>query len=93
MERLGSFEQAPGERLDYPIDAARFLAAGDGILSVTGAINVGTTTIDAIEWGSTSFLVWIRSGADGDSGDVELTVTTNLGRVAKACFRLRIREC
>lgn len=93
MERMGDFEQAPGERIDYPIDGARFLSDGDAITNVTGEITVGSAVIDQIEWGDTSYIVWVMGGVDGDSGEVTLTVTTTLGRIAKACFRLRIREC
>ncbi len=92
-ERLGDFEQNPTDRLDYDIDAARWLADGDTIVNVVSTSHVGTAIVDQTWWGDTSAKLWIMGGADGDVGDIDAVITSNLGRIVKVCFRLRIREC
>lgn len=91
--RLGDFVQSPADRLDYDIDAARWLADGDTIVNVVAVSNAGTAVVDLVQWGSTSCKVWMMGGAENDVGDVDVTISSTLGRVVRVCFRLRIKEC
>ena len=87
------FFKTPDERLDFDVDFARWLPAGDSIASATATITWGTATIDATEVIGTAVKVWIEDGDDGDMSHVKVLATTAEGRVAEMCFRLRVKDC
>jgi hypothetical protein len=87
------FFKTPDERLDFDVDFARWLPAGDSIASAAATITGGTATIDATEVVGTAVKVWIEDGDDGDTSHVQVLATTAEGRVAEMCFRLRVKDC
>ena len=66
------FFKTPDERLDFDVDFARWLPAGDSIASAAATITGGTATIDATEVIGTAVKVWIEDGDDGDTRGAHL---------------------
>lgn len=98
--RVGDMVKAPADVLDYELDFAVWLPAGDTISAASATIatvttdgDAGDAAIDSTTYSDTQAKVWISGGSDGDAGEVEVTITTTGGRTKTACFRLKVKDC
>lgn len=84
-------EKQPDDLLDYPIDAAEWLASGDEVQSITVEADDGIT-VDSSSHTTDLAVVWLKGGEDGKTYDVSVEITTKQGRVKEFDFQLRVRE-
>jgi len=93
MAILATYIKQPADVLDYDIDADGWLPTDDLIISAvttsTTGITVNSTTI--INDGRT-VKVWLQGGANGVTYKVEVTMTTDDGRVKQVEFRIKVKE-
>lgn len=90
------YEKKPSDRLDYDVDFSRWLPSGDTIATASATVaSTGTATaaLDGVTWSTTVVKVWVKAGTDGETAEIEVTVTTTGGRTKKQCFKVRIRDC
>jgi len=93
MAMLGTFTQQPAEVLDYDINTDEWLSDDDEIISVTTAVDTGLTVQGAVIFNAgRSVKLWITGGTSGSTYKVEVTMTTDDGRVKQAELRFRIKE-
>ena len=88
---MRTYEQAPGERLDYVFDYTKRLAKdADTILSSILEVPTGITE-DGSAVQSTSVRVWLR---DAESGSHRITnqITTVGGRVYRRSITINVRN-
>lgn len=89
---LGTVRKRPDDTLDYDVEFARWLSDGDSITSATAVATAGVS-INAVQVFGTVVKVWIAGGTAGESYAIEVTATTNQGRVKDVKFNLRVTEC
>lgn len=93
MALLGTFTKQPGETLDYDIEGGDWLPRDDEIISVAAVadagISIGSTSI--IDSGRT-VKVWIFGGTSGTTYKVQVTMTTDDGRIKENEFKIKVRE-
>jgi hypothetical protein len=93
MPILGTFNKQPNEVLDYDISFAEWIPAGDTIVQAVAVaddgITLGETLIDP-----TGLLVkqWVEGGTSGETYKIQITVTTDDGRVKEAEFKIKVKE-
>ena len=93
MAMLGTFTKQPAEVLDYDIDADEWMSDDDEIISVTTTVDTGLTVQGAVIFNAgRSVKLWITGGTSGATYKVEVTMTTDDGRVKQAELRFRIKE-
>ena len=86
-------QKTPTDKLDYDFDFAEWLTPGDVIVSAAAEISGGTAAIDMTQVTDDRVKVWVSGGADAETNDVQVTITTSGGREKTSCFRLRIKDC
>ena len=93
MALLGTFSKQPGETLDYDLDADEWLPSDDFIISAV------TTAPDGIVVNSTSIInsvrsvkVWVSGGTNGVTYKLEVTITSDDGRIKQSEFKIKCRE-
>lgn len=92
MAIIGTMQKQPGENLDYDIDFSDWIPEGDYIASavvtpITG-IAVGVVTV----FDDYFVKVWLSGGTSGTTYKLEVTATTNNGRIKQAEFKVKVRE-
>lgn len=94
MAIIGHMEKQPVEVLDYDVDFTVWVPAPDYILSVASTVKPsGELTIDQTDFYSGSWVkVWLSGGTDGKTYTIELTATTNDGRVKQTEFIVKVKE-
>lgn len=93
MTTLGIIMKTPSEILDYDTDCSLWLGAGDVLVSVVATIAGSDAVVDAADVSTDTVKVTLSGGTAGDSGSLNLLITTNLGLVKEACYRLRVKDC
>lgn len=97
-QRLGSFTHDPNEELDYLVDWARQLDAGDTItgtptwvIAPTGSLELSSDHPATST--STTTTVWLKknTGTVGSDYTVEVTLVTVGGRTIQGHLLIRIR--
>lgn len=95
MALIATFEKQPADVLDYDIDYATWLPDNDAIASVETAVTpAGGMEVDltlVIE-NNTRVKLWVSGGVTGTTYKVEVTVTTDDGRVKQDEVRFRVKE-
>lgn len=95
MALIATFEKQPADVLDYDIDYATWLPDNDAIASVSTAVTpAGGMEVDltlVIE-NNTRVKLWVSGGVTGTTYKVEVTVTTDDGRVKQDEVRFRVKE-
>ena len=103
---LATYVKQPDEVLDYDIDFSEFLDDGDALSSigdpkVPNPLDVVVTPADAFFVLGDAFIVgddsliykqWVSGGVVGVTYKIEITATTDRGRVKQVEFRVRIKE-
>ena len=96
MSSLAIMEKTPEDRIDYDVDFTNWLTDGDqlvdGIANVEDPATV-SFTVDRVDFSTEVVKVWVVGGAIGDEGEIFAQATTQTGRVKRACFTMRIRDC
>lgn len=93
MAVLGTFTKQPGEVLDYDIDADGWLPDSDTIFSaITTAADGLTVQGTYIINDGRAVKVWVSGGVDGVTYKLEVTMTTEDGRVKQSEFKIKCRE-
>lgn len=95
MALIATFEKQPADVLDYDIDYTTWLPDTDAIASATATVTpAGGMTVDltlVIE-NNTRVKIWVSGGVSGTTYKVEITVTTDDGRVKQDEVRFRVKE-
>lgn len=96
---LDTYEQQPGEKLDYDIDFSEWLAPGDSIVSVTSSIETGpdsALTIDSpvptVFPNGKMIKQWVSDGTNGVTYVVNFMATMNSGAVKEVELKFKIKE-
>lgn len=94
MAVIATFEIQPSEVLDYDVDYASWLADGDTITSVTTQVTPPDelNVVSNIIQSGQRVKVWVSDGIDGTTYKVEVTITTDDGRVKQDEVRFRCKE-
>jgi len=95
MALIATFEKQPADVLDYDIDYATWLPDSDEIATVVATV----TPADGLEVETTLLIqnntrvkIWVSGGVTGTTYKVEITVTTDDGRVKQDEIRFRVKE-
>lgn len=93
MAVIGVWTQQPADQLDYDLDyGAKFLTSGDTVIgSAVSSSPSGLTVTDLVVGGDTIKL-WVSGGTDGVRYRVQVTATTDHGRVKQDEVMFNIRE-
>ncbi|APU92945.1 virion-associated component [Ochrobactrum phage POI1126] len=83
----------PGDVLDYDVSFDEWLTGDDRIRDWEATVADSAAVIDRGDYTDRSVRLWISGGANGDTAQISLTVTTVQGRTKVVCFKLRIKEC
>lgn len=94
MAILGTFQKQPNERLDFDVDfGAEWITAGDYIVSATTTAATGITAeAPLIDVTKKIVKQWITGGTSGNKYKIQITATTNDGRIKEAEFYVKVRE-
>lgn len=95
MALIATFEKQPADVLDYDIDYATWLPDNDAIASAVAAVTpTGGMEVDLtlVVENSTRVKLWVSGGVTGTTYKVEVTVTTDDGRVKQDEVRFRVKE-
>lgn len=89
---LGTKIKTPEDRLDYDIDFGEWLPDGDSIASadstvVSGTVITSTNIIGAV------VKLWVEGGADGETAEIQVLMTTADGRIKEICLKIRVKDC
>lgn len=95
--RLGKFTKTPDEILRYKIDYAHWLDSGEYVSSVTyetvstntGALSFST---DSISPTATSVGFLVSNGADGETYEVAVTMTTSAFQVKQDVIYFVVKD-
>lgn len=98
MAKLATYEQQPGERLDYdvwyahePDGGADWLVNGDTVDAVTLTVDPVGLTVDSLTFPDRVKL-WVSGGAHGVSYKVTLRASTVEGRTKESELTFKIKE-
>lgn len=98
--RLGTVTKQPADFLDYDIDFSDWLVGTDLIAE----LDVVVTRDDGLSLGAgdldpryiinnqTVAKLWLADGVDGEGYKIEITMTTDDGRVKQVELRVRVRD-
>lgn len=90
---LGAVIQQPSDRIDYDFDAADlFNGANDFLVSAVATVAPVDLTVTAVVSNSTTAKLWVSGGVADTTYIVELTVTSDAGRIKQDELEVRIQE-
>lgn len=95
MALIATFEKQPADVLDYDIDYTTWLPDNDAIASAVAVVAPeGGLTVDLtlVTENNTRVKIWVSGGVSGTTYKVEITVTTDDGRVKQDEVRFRVKE-
>ena len=95
MALIATFEKQPADVLDYDIDYATWLPDNDAIAEAVATVTpVGGMEVDLtlVIQDNTRVKIWVSGGVSGTTYKVEITVTTDDGRVKQDEVRFRVKE-
>ena len=95
IKTLATVEKNPFDLLDYDIDYIRWLRDQDAIISAEAAVESSDVTfqVGLVEFNDEVVKVWVSGGVDGEQSDIRVDAMTELGRLKRVCFQMRIRDC
>lgn len=92
MANLTWPDKDPDEVLDYLLNWANRLAAGEAITTVTWSIDAGSgLTVDSQSNTTTTATVWLSDGTPPKTAVIRCTITTNQGRTMEERVDMNIR--
>ena len=86
------FDKDPAAKLDYTVNWADWMAAGDTITGATWSASGGTVTFSGDTHTPTAATTFIEGGTVGDKITVTNRITTAQGRIDERSFIIRIKE-
>jgi hypothetical protein len=86
---MSRFSKSVADVLDYPIDWALWLAAGETIVTSAWAATPGITIASSSQ-SQTTATVWLSGGKEQDEYQIANTITTSAGRTRTRGFTLAI---
>ena len=97
---LGMIRKQPADFLDYDIDFSKWLIGTDAISTIVAQVtrDDGAVLTEAdleakyIINNNPRVKVWLINGVDRENYKVELTITTDDGRVKQVELRVRVRD-
>lgn len=90
---MDTFNKQPAEILDYDIEAGDWLTSDDFIVTATSTSDTGITVQSTtVQPDQRSVKVWIAGGTSGTTYKIQVTMTTDAGRVKETEFRIRVKE-
>lgn len=92
MSILGNYIKQPAEVESYSIDYAEDLGQQDGIASAIVTVTPTGLTIDNSIVVSPRVKVFTSGGVDGVKYKIEVTATTDDGRVLQDEFYIRVKD-
>ena len=94
MPILTTYTKQPAEVLDYDVDFSSWIPAGDAIISATATVSPSGLTVGApIIFAAENYVkVWVSSGTSGNTYKVEITATTDDGRVNQVELKFVVKE-
>lgn len=91
---LGTKVKSPADVLDYDINYEDWLPPTDTITTVVTDVQpAGELVVDSVQISSPVVKVWVSGGVAGQTYEVNVTASTNGGRVKEECFKIRVRDC
>lgn len=94
MALIATFEKQPTEVLDYDVDYAAWIPDSDSITSATATVTPPgeLDIVTLVTQQNTRVKLWATGGVDGTTYKVEVTITTDDGRVKQDEVRFRCKE-
>jgi hypothetical protein len=90
---LGSVRKRDDDRLDYDVDFIKWLTDDDHITGATAVADSPDILVEGVEIHDKIVKVWLSGGVVGASYSINVTATTDVGRVKEVTFNLRVTEC
>lgn len=89
---MQKFFKQENDVLDYTVDLAKWIVAGDTVTSSTASVSPSDLTISVTNSATSSPKVWVSGGTNGSSYQITLTVDTNVGRTKEFEFIIVVAE-
>lgn len=90
---LGKYIKQPAEVESYMVDYTDDLTQSDGVVSSEVVVHPpGELVVSTVDTRSDSVRIWLREGVDGNKYKVEVTVTTEDGRVMQDEFIITVKD-
>lgn len=91
---LGIKQKRPADVLDYDLSYEDWLTDDDTITTVTTTVSpTGELEVDSVQVANPDVKVWVSGGENGATYDVNVTISTDGGRVKEECFKIRVKDC
>lgn len=87
--------KAPGDTLEYTIDLAQLLDTTDTLSSASAAVSPsvsGGLASDDVTVDDTSVTLWLSDGVDGVDYEVQLTASSEAGRVIQVNIAVYVED-
>jgi hypothetical protein len=87
--------KSPGATLDYSINIAQLLDSTDSVAAVSAAVLPdvpGGLTIDDTDVFGTTATVWLTGGVDGTDYEVQVTLSSDAGRIEQMNIAVRVEN-
>lgn len=100
MTVLATFTKQPAERKDYDIDYDEWLQYDPNdtldsvdavVLHLSGSAQA-PIEVERVDITATRAKLWVRGGADGASYKVEVTTTSQMGRIDQSELRFKVKD-
>jgi hypothetical protein len=88
---LATFTHDPNSRIDYTINWASWLAAGETISSVVWEVPSPLVKVSQVNT-TTAATARIEGGEVGNTYEVVCRITTNLGQIEDRTIKLKVKE-
>jgi hypothetical protein len=89
---LGTVEKQPVERQSYTINYEQALTDGDNVISATTSVAPSGLTVESPSVYDPRVKFWVSGGLSGITYKVQVTTTTEDGRVFQDELYFKVRE-
>lgn len=89
---LGTFLKQPAETLDYDINYAEWMVAGDSIGSATATPDGTGLEVVSVFVNPQLIKLWVRGGNAGTTYKITITATTDDGRIKQDEIKIKVKE-
>jgi len=88
------FTKPDTAKWDYDVDFSRFLSDGDTITEATAVVLEADSmvSIPLVTVQPDTVKVWLVDGVAGKTATIEVTATTQFGRIDPVKFKVRIKD-
>lgn len=100
MTLLATFPKQPAERKDYDVDYADWLRfdpsdsldAVEAVVLLTSGEASTPLVVERVDITATRAKLWVKGGADRATYKVEITATTQMGRIDQSELRFKVKD-